>query len=637
MLPSAPDVTIHGPTAVFAGREVQIGVEVTAKESTKVDYIEVRVLGKEGWTIGSGKHQISQRLTFPDLIARVMEAGTLPVGTSRFDARFALPINVPPSHALTPAFARLQLKVHVSIPWWLDGRSWFELPVRLAPGGPVVRTPIASRTEVTGDTDAPRLELSLASSRLIAGETLVGSCAVFHLDDRKPREVKLTLTPLLSLHKGSRTRERTGSPLTTSITVPAGGGGIALPFRFELPKDLTPTFAATTHSLRWALGARTGSLLGGRVGLALPIEIVDASATAHETTLTAAPALGDKRVVAVFAAFAAGAGWRTTTATGSPAAADDDDDEDRSAHLMPAVTRDVGDAALAISYAYRGTEGAVLVARLGSPPLGLGLRVTPGSTMRHVFFRDVEVGITAWDRDHLVVARSAAQTMPFLTAMVPALIEAPHTWPGTLVRWDDDGLVFERPVTTVEHGHLVAMAAALERLAAALATAQRAIAPPPGIELDVATWHELVGSLRGRTSLGDLTLTGELGGTQVEVELGWEDDVPIEIKVRVGDPAHASAEARAATIALARPADQALMSARLGTGFSGEIAERLTAQLVAWPADIHDLRVADGIATATIPLATGGTPRLDPARVRALIEALRTLLVTLEPGASPYR
>ena len=504
--------------------------------------------------------------------------------------------------------------------------------MRIPPGAPVIRTPVATRT-AAGAPDDPRLELGLASMRLAVGETLVGSCAVFHLDDRKPREVTLSLTPQLTLYRGTRTRDRAGRALTTSVTVPAGGGGVDVPFRFRLPSWLPPTFQATTHELRWTLDARTGSLFGGRVGLSVPIVIVDAATPAPSGPMVAAPALGDRRIHEVFEAFAARAGWRAAPAS-APSSGAPDDNEHPPAHPAPAVTREVGGLELEMSYVYRGTEGAFLVSRLGTPSLGLGLRVTPGSTMRHVFFRDVEVGITAWDRDHLVVARSAAQALPFLTAIVPALIAER----GPLAHWDDDALVLERPTTDVEPAKLDAIAAGLERLATAFTAALAAIPPPPGVAGDLAAGQEGARGLQGRRAAGDLGLSGTLDGRPVEVELGWDEDVPERVVVRVGDPAQASADARRVQLVLARPADQALALPSLGGDVSGEIGERLTEQLAGWPADVIDLRVADGVASAILPLpADAARPRLDAARVRGLIEALRAVLVALEPGASPYR
>ena len=238
ILPSAPDVQVFAPTTWFVGQTAVIEIEVHAKEETKVDFIDVRGTGQQGWAVGAGEHRVVQKASFPELMARVMEAGVLPAGRSRYAARFQLPHGCAPSHDLDPA--RFEIFVHVSIPWWIDGRYRFHVPVRVPPPARVERTPYAVRsTQASTPAGKPRLELSLASTRLIAGETLVGSCAVFHVDDRKPRELDITLVPTLELHRGSRQRDRRAATYDISIPLPAGSAGTNVPFQFRLPEAMS--------------------------------------------------------------------------------------------------------------------------------------------------------------------------------------------------------------------------------------------------------------------------------------------------------------------------------------------------------------------------------------------------------------
>ncbi|MBZ0231650.1 MAG: hypothetical protein K8M05_04820, partial [Deltaproteobacteria bacterium] len=274
----APKVQVFLPRTLFVGRPCDVELLVACEEELDVEYVDVHIEGDQGWSVGSGKSRTTRRETTPTLARRLMDAGVLAPGETRLRARFTLPEGMPPSHALSPAWASLELKVRVAIPWWPDGRYTFTLPVRVPPPAHVDRQPRAFRsTGLRDDPDDKRLELSLASTAFVAGETVTGSFALFHVDDRKARELEIALVPRLDL-LGWRTRERDADALTVSFAVPAGSAGSNIPFRFHLPPTITPSFETLTHRLRWVLVARSGSFFRGKVELAVPITIVDASA-----------------------------------------------------------------------------------------------------------------------------------------------------------------------------------------------------------------------------------------------------------------------------------------------------------------------------------------------------------------------
>jgi len=575
VFPSAPEVEIYAPNILFVGRQVTIEAVVTAEKETKVDFIDVRVTGHQGWRIGSGKSQIVSRAIFPDLVARVMKAGVLSPGRQAFAATFALPEGMPPSHYIDPAWAYLELKVHVSIPWWPDGRYKFRLPVRLQAPAQITRQPVALRN--TAAADEPRLEISLASSRLVAGEVVVGSCAVFHLDDRKPRELELSLVPSFTLIRHGRIRERRGNAISMTLTIPAGGAGTSVPFRFALPGSTTPSFACATHALAWWLVARTGSFFSRKVDLAIPLEIVDASAAARTAKLEHAPILSDQRVAAAFERFAAEQGWHQV---GS--------DEG-----ILAVERD----SLRIAYDYRGKDGTFIVSRVACS-LGLGLSVTPSSSFRELLSRDIEIDVAEWDRGHHVTARSTTQAVPYLTDAVPAVLAAQGVL-GPLVRWTDSELVFERAITSVGNWDLDAIAAALARLAASLAAVS--IAPPAEVS-DLEAWRRLAERLRGELTIGDVSIEGQLDLAPVDVWLEFDaEGAARRVHAQVGDPSHAS---------------ELMQPTQLEDAFP-----------------VEQLRYQDGIVSGS--LSIDGT--VDAERTGELVEALRRVLAQLEPATGPYR
>lgn len=127
--------------------------------------------------------------------------------------------------------------------------------------------------------------------------------------------------------------------------------------------------------------------------------------------------------------------------------------------------------------------------------------------------------------------------------------------------------------------------------------------------------------------IGDLSIIGKLDGLHVDLGLGWEGSRATSVHLAVGDPEAASAELRAIAIALPRPASDVLVVIA---------AERLIDQVTRWPEDVVNLRVADGVASASL-LVSGERPTIDVARVRELVLALRAVLAALDPGGGPYR
>ena len=595
MFPSAPDVEVYAPNVLFIGRNATVEIVVHAKKQTNVDFIEARVSGHQGWHLGGGNNSVYARAVYPELKARLMEKGVLETGTRRFTTTFALPEAMAPSHELAPAWGRLDLRVHVSIPWWPDGRYRFRLPVRLPAPGEVTRKPFAMRsTRSDAAADNPRLEISLASTRLIVGEVVVGSCAVFHVDDSRPRDVDVDLVPSFKLIQGGRLYERRGGARRFRVSIPAKGAGTSVPFRFQLPKDIVPSFTTITHQLEWWLIAKTGSFFGrSKQELAVPLEIFDASAAATTARLETAPRLSDARVETAFTAFAERHGWHTSK---------DDDDE-----AQLAIEREHRGTVLRIGYDYRGKDGTFLVGRIAHP-LGLGLSVSPSSSLRELLTNDIAIDIETWDRAHHVEARSRMQAVPFLTAIVPAVMTAMRTL-GPLARWTDDEIVFAQAIATVDERDLLRTSSGLGQLADDLLATE--VAPPPELVVDIDAWRRLAKRLQGELTPGDLTIEGKLDQMPAAVGLQFDEDgQPRRIRAYVGDPN--------------------AVSERLA---EAKLTEEHTPD---WPSDFVELHYDRGIASAALAL-TGEHAAADATRTFELVQALRGVLARLDPAPGPYR
>ncbi len=216
-----------------------------------------------------------------DRVRRVIGPALLQPEPHRFPIQLALPAMMAPTHAMSPASSTLELLVRIGVPrFWRLQR--FSLAVREPPPALLDRSPITARAT----HEYASLEFAIAARQLVAGETLVGSCAAFHVDDSRAREITLALAPHLRLI-GNHGEERLECP-ARSLAIPfeAGAAGRALRFSFPVPRDVTPSFRAETHELAWSFIARLDTLEA-----AVPLTIVDSLATSRVTPLREPPVI----------------------------------------------------------------------------------------------------------------------------------------------------------------------------------------------------------------------------------------------------------------------------------------------------------------------------------------------------------
>lgn len=597
------------PSAVFVNERAVVDIEVEAEKDVNVDFIDVRITGVQGWHLSNGNSTTSEKVTFPRLEKRVKTAGVLTTGRHDFSVAFTLPAGTAPTHEVSPAYSRLRIEVHASIPWWPDGRYTFVAPVRIVPPPGAQRMPRIIREPFHAEGDEPRIELALASSTLVAGETVLGTCAVFHIDDDKPITVKLAFEPFLRLFGGGHIHEQWGGGYRSTIELPAGSAGKGVPFRVALPPEIVPSFTTHTHEVTWFLTASVGSLFRTKLKAIVPLEILDARASDDLPKLTLVPRVADQRVLTVFEHVTRQRPLRLVAT-----------EDERFLDEQPAVVQDVAPGVEArVGYRYRGTDGTFLVGRARYPSLGIDLSVLPSTRMKEMLGDDIEVNVEEWDRVHRVDARDSSQAVPFLRELVPT----PAI--GNLVRWTDDEIVFEHAVTDVTPEAILEMLRGLEYLAKKLVAATRLIEPPSGLGVDLAAWRALAERCETTLCVGDLSFSGVLDAQPVEAGLVFDARwKPKAMRVHVGSARTASERAKETKLVLAHPRFDA----------PNVQPERVSALLATWSTDIIDLAVQQGVASASLPVTAGG---VDATRVRDLIRTLRTLLASLDEQTGPYR
>ncbi len=279
-------ISLFGVDELMRGSHEEIELVVTPSSPLETTGIDVRVRGIDGW-----KHtgELAHHSAHLDRVRRVIGPALLQPEPHRFPIQLALPAMMAPTHAMAPASSTLEVLVRIGVPrfWRLDVRQRFSLVVREPPPALLDRSPITAR----GAHEQASLELAIAARQLVAGETLVGSCAAFHVADSRAREITLALVPNLRLFS-SHGEQRLECP-ARSIAIPfeTNAVGRALRFSFPVPRDVTPSFRAETHELAWSFIARLGNLEA-----VVPVTIADSLATSRVTPLREPPVITDASI-----------------------------------------------------------------------------------------------------------------------------------------------------------------------------------------------------------------------------------------------------------------------------------------------------------------------------------------------------
>ena len=154
MFPRAPTAVLRS-RPLYAGETGRLEIELEAEQDTRIKYIDTTVSVDEGWVIGGGNNRVSNEIVLPVGRWRLAGPGVLPAGTNRYLVDVATPVIAPPSHEHAPAYSRLIVYVHVSIPWWPDGK----LRVRYVFRDRIYRELPANLHDGSTPVDGPSLEL----------------------------------------------------------------------------------------------------------------------------------------------------------------------------------------------------------------------------------------------------------------------------------------------------------------------------------------------------------------------------------------------------------------------------------------------------------------------------------------------
>jgi hypothetical protein len=600
MLPTAPDLSVRLPRVVRAGEPFDAQIVVTAREPVTLDWIDARLESIERWSVGSGKQRVSRRFDLLALEARVFAGGVLPAGTHTMRARFDLPPQLPPSFAGASIKVEHTLSVQASIPWWPDARGSFVVPLRASSR---YVQPLPHRVTNDAASGAPRVELSLASQHVAAGGVVSGAVAFFHHDPGAVEGARLALAAQTRLWSSSGyERTRGATAYTVPLAAPLPLDGTPVPFRFQLPADVAASFTSQIVALDWMLYVEVPGFFGSTSLVWAPLGVHESGELAAQMERISPPPIGDTRLRAMMEAAAAECGM---------------------AMEGNSIVGTVAGLRLEVQRAMREDVRSALVAEIELGGLGLGLSVDRARMLPQLLQRDIEVGHAAFDAAHRIAGRETAQVKAFLEGLGEVLNG------GTLVRLDDDRVLLEHPDPTFDGAALAQFVRHAQGIASAVAHAAARIPPPAGVESTREEWSEVERALGGSLVVGDLSIEGRIGESEVSIGTEFAPTgraVGHVVRVRPM-PEFPPAFSLTST----SPRDEAAtLAAAHGTGLSSGLA--------ALPAAARSLSVGAGEARVSIPFETTAVgSRADPRAALRAAEVLARLGAMLGPVRGPFR
>lgn len=506
LIKSRPKVRARVPNEIRPGDHILATVICDCKREIEVASVDVVLTATEGWRTGSGDNAVSRSQTLLNLGARLSGRRVLPAGQTELSVRIPLPKEAPPSYRGTAATIEYELNIHVAIPWWPDRRASFEIHV--AP--PARPSPEQVPQVFSSDPEGPRgtephAELSVASSWTRVGDVVTGALALSNVGQNRYSEIKVGLRGVETIYDGGTVRSQHDA-LRYQIRLGAeeASEGEMIPFRFRLPDEAHADLAHAPRpgglrglaALHWQLELIVGVRWGSDLTLRVPFAVLPASSRPGDApSRLAPPTVGSDRLRAVWEDIGRGLGLTYEAQT-----------------LWGAF----GETSLVIRRDHAGRNGIFLLAEVRYPELHLSLEVQPATSVQKMVRAGARIGDPAWDRDHCVLARDAAQVSELLRQLIPAMQNA------SLRRLDDRMMTVAVRDAGQSRARMQRFCAAAVALARAMEEARRNVPPPPAMRGALEEWRELARRLDAELETSRMRIEGQSSLLPAEVRLAFD-------------------------------------------------------------------------------------------------------------------
>jgi hypothetical protein len=505
------------PPVATAGDTVRAETILRASTVTPVDFVTIALEGEIRVSAGSGKRRRHHVERFLDQRWKWASMTLAADVETKLENTFTIPWEAPPSYLAPDATISYAIMVHVAIPWWLDQRRRFALPLERSPALPPEPTPAAFASSGEGPRGTEGfIELALDSDRIPVGAIVTGSVSVANLRKRHIREITVTFVETEYVTR-PYVHERPGRRFKLVAHEGPPPEGVAIPFRFRLPDSATVNFDQVLG--RGALGvsthveARANVAWGDDIVARGRVEVLP-RATEPRVQGSVAP-LGRARQAVI---------WRTAA-------------KKHDLLVDPDVERihgQRGRVTLEIAAEYRAND-FWLVAKLGWQDLGLDLTIAHARWIDLLARNVVKSGENEIDDRLIAHAREPEQVRALVTADVLRPFLAFEE-----TKIVDDGARLALRGSPQDGEALTGFVVAALDAAEAIDRVLTAIPPPALFAGDLPCWEAFAARLGGRLEVGRMWIKGgHLGPTAVEIGSSWERSglhVGSEIGVEIDPP-----------------------------------------------------------------------------------------------------
>lgn len=297
-----PDVALFlKPAIAIAGDEVLVEAVLTSRSETPVDAIKMTLRGLEtaGFQ-GRGAFQrsiIGQRAAFgPRKLVK---------GENRVSARFPMPYDAPPSYRGTLLLIEYELDLEVTIPWWLDRRQKFVIPVsrRGTFNEPVAPKVYCNRQRTP---DALYMEATLDDERVEQGSVLTGVVSFANVSSARIKRVELQFKSRESIGpaRAQPLWHQDGATYVSTILDHAPKEGEPATFRVTFPRDAAMTFQSEHGRVEWTIAIVAVVSFGDDISINIPIKVTPPSRMGRQRRRAELPPVGRERRAKVLQAAA---------------------------------------------------------------------------------------------------------------------------------------------------------------------------------------------------------------------------------------------------------------------------------------------------------------------------------------------
>ena len=437
------------PAIAIAGDEVLAEVLLTSKSVTPVDGLTLTLRGKE--IIGDGKYVHYRR----EIVAQRAAFGpfTLEKGEHRRASRFPIPFDATPSYAGRTIFVEYELDVHVAIPWWLDRRERFIIPVTRR-GVDTPSAPARVFCNRTGRGSELYIEATVDDQRVEQDGAISGAISFANVSQVRIKRVELQFHARETVGAPTPKWQLDAATYVSTILDRAPTEGETARFRVRLPKNATVSFHTPHGRLDWFVAIVAIVSMGEDARIELPIEIVPATRGARRRRAELPP-VGHERRALLLRAAAERLELEFTA----------EREELRSV---------VASSTIVIRLEPHEGKGLVAVAELTWPTLGLDLELRE-RRWTDAFGEELELKDDAFRKRFYVRAGESERASTMFDADVRASFSS-----LTEVEIDDEGAVLARPISVQSVETVVEDLRPTLAAARALAEAAARIAPTIG-------------------------------------------------------------------------------------------------------------------------------------------------------------